>query len=386
MRSLTRVLRLAYRILGATLVLVLALELGTRLVSGVRARSSSRADAAPAEPISYSLHPYFQLVPPPSAKTLRGPYLAGWTVDPPESAQEKGRQRILFLGGSTTANEYPELVRTLLESKLGPTTVYNLAFDWHCSLHSLYKVWTYADDIRPDLVVAMEGINDFYRGFTPTRLALREYRPDYSHYAGGLYAFWKPGKAAIDGREAWYSRFVDAPAAEPVDAGIVDSVLRDSAFLRALGIGRGARGSTVPPVAAPLPSETLLRSLPDYERNMRNLADSCRAKGLPLLLLTMPYATGFTTGFLQKKGFFTNDDEHVLSPEEFARGMERFNQATLALRDEPAVRVLPLADLVKEKRLFEDEVHLTFEGRKLEAIHVAAYIVDQKLLVEPRNQ
>jgi lysophospholipase L1-like esterase len=401
LRPLTRVLRVAYRIVAATLVLLLALELGARLSAGVRAPSSStraekgstraeKGDGSPEDPVAYTLHPYFQLIPPPSAKTLRGPFLAGWRVDPPEAAQAKGRLRILFLGGSTTANEYPELVRTLLESKLGPTTVYNLAFDWHCSLHSLYKVWTYADDIRPDLVVAMEGINDFYRGFTPTRLSLREYRPDYSHYVGGLYAWWRRGTATPDGREAWYSRFVDPPAAgEPIDAsfgGLCSSIVRESVFLRALGLGRAPRTSPAPRSAAPLPSETLLRSLPDYERNMRNLADSCRGKGLPLLLLTMPYATGFPTGFLQRKGFFTNDDEHVLAPEEFAKGMERFNQATLALRDEPAVHAFALADRVRDKRLFEDEVHLTFDGLKLEAILVAEYIVEQKLLSEPRNR
>ena len=402
MRPLTRVVRLAYRIVAATLVVLLALEIGARSWRLVRDRSSpeGRADGTAGDPVSYMLHPYFQLIPAPSAKTVRGPFLAGWRVDPPETARAKGRLRILFLGGSTTANEYPELVRTLLESRLGPTTVYNLAFDWHCSLHSLYKVWTYADDIRPDLVVDLEGINDFYRGFTPTGLSLREYRADYSHYAGGLYAFWKPGTATFDGREVWVSKFVDAPGGgEPVDAsfgGLADSAVRNSVFLRALGLGRIPRTSTAPaiaappiaaaPIAAPLPSETLLRSLPDYERNMRNVADSCRAKGIPLLLLTMPYATGFPTGFLQRKGFFTNDDEHVLSPEDFAKGMERFNQSTLALRDEPAVHVLELADRVKDKRLFEDEVHLAFEGLKLEAIHVAAYIVDEKLLVEPRNQ
>jgi hypothetical protein len=66
--------------------------------------------------------------------------------------------------------------------------------------------------------------------------------------------------------------------------------------------------------------------------------------------------------------------------------MERFNQATLALRDEPAVHAFALADRVRDKRLFEDEVHLTFDGLKLEAILVAEYIVEQKLLSEPRNR
>lgn len=373
MASLLRALRVGYRILAATLVLALVLELGARALRG----APSSTDA-----VAYNLHPYFQLLPPPSASALRGPYLAGWRVDPPEAAEAKGRLRILFLGGSTTASGYPELVRTLLESRLGPVTVYNLAFDWHCSLHSLYKIWTYADDIRPDLVVAMEGINDFYRGFTPTRLALPEYRPDYSHYSGGLYAFWKPAKAQFDGRNAFESKFADT---DEGPKGFLGSLARGSVFLRSLGLAP-ARESSATVRTGPLPSETLLRSLPDYERNMRNLADSCRAKGLPLLLLTMPYATGFPTGFLQRKGFFTNDDEHVLSPEDFAKGMDRFNAATVALRDEPAVHVLPLADAMRDKALFEDEVHLKFEGLKLEAILVAQYVVERKLCAEPRNR
>src|SRR5258706_16167837 len=42
--------------------------------------------------------------------------------------------------------------------------------------------------------------------------------------------------------------------------------------------------------------------------------------------------------------------------------MDRFNDVVLALRDEPAVHVLPLAGEIRETGLFKDEVHLTLDG------------------------
>jgi hypothetical protein len=137
---------------------------------------------------------------------------------------------------------------------------------------------------------------------------------------------------------------------------------------------------------APRPEETVLRALPDFERNMRNLTASCKLKDLPLLLLTMPYTTASNRVFLQPNGFFTNDDVHGLSNEDFSRGMDRFNQAVLELRDEPAVHVLPLAERIRETALFRDEVHLTLDGQRLEAQIVAQYVVDHRLLREPRNR
>jgi hypothetical protein len=385
-----RAFRDAYLILSGTLFLFLLLEVGWRAFHGAKALSHPAPVAeSPAEDVTYTLHPYFQTLAPPSAGTLRGPYLAGWSVFPPEAVLAKGRFRILFLGGSTTATKYPELVGKELETSIGPVTVYNLGFDWHCSLHSLYKIWTYADDIRPDLTIALEGINDFFRGFTPPRLSLPVYRPDYSHYSGPLYAFWIPGRSRFDGRDVFYARPAkgSGPAGpqDPTLSGLLESIVQDSAFLHALNLRLDR--PVVPAVeAAPLPSETLLRALPDYERNMRNLVMSCETKHLPLLLLTLPYTTGFPMGFLREKSFFTNDDVHTLSEEDFAKGMDRFNAATIALRDEPAVHVFTLGEEIRDKALFKDEVHLKPEGLRLEAQAVARYIVEHGLLREPGNR
>jgi hypothetical protein len=384
-----RALRDAYLILSGTLFLFFVLEVGCRAFHRTKTSPQpTTAAESPAEDVTYTLHPYFQTQAPPSAQTLRGPYLAGWSVFPPDTVVAKNRFRILFLGGSTTATKYPELVGKELETSIGPVTVYNLGFDWHCSLHSLYKIWTYADDIRPYLTIALEGINDFFRGFTPPRLSLPVYRSDYSHYSGPLYAFWIPGHSRFDGRDVFFARPAKGVGPtgpqDPSLSGLLESIVEGSALLHALGV----RPRPVVPTieAAPLPSETLLRALPDYERNMRNLVTSCETKHLPLLLLTMPYTTGFPMGFLRAKSFFTNDDEHTLSEEDFAKGMDRFNAATIALRDEPAVHVFTLGEEIRDKALFKDEVHLKPEGLEIEARAVARYIVEHGLLREPRNR
>lgn len=100
-----RALRAAYLILAGTVLLCFLVEAGWRVVH--------RADIVgiSTENVPFTLHPYFQVLPPPTKSLQRGPFLAGWPVHPPEAAQAKGRFRILFLGGSTTGCAYPQFVQ-----------------------------------------------------------------------------------------------------------------------------------------------------------------------------------------------------------------------------------------------------------------------------------
>jgi hypothetical protein len=387
-----RILRDIYLVGSGTLVLALMVEIGWRsVVSAIGVFGGKRPGLVQASPrdVPYTLHPYFQVLPPPTKDHQKGPYLAGWAISPPDAAEEKGRFRILFLGGSTTAGQYPGFVREELEKTVGPTTIYNLGYDWQCSLHSLYKIWTYADGIEPDLTIDLEVVNDFFRGFTPPHLSLPVYRPDYSHYSGALNPFWIPGRSRFDGRETFFARpaglFEKYETQDESLSGLLKSIVRNSAVLQAMHV---RLDRPAPPAAdsAPKPEETVLRALPDFERNMKNLVASCKLKELPLLLLTMPYTTAANHVFLQPGEFFTNDGVHGLSNEDFSRGMDRFNQAVLELSDEPAVHVLPMAEEIRETALFRDEVHLTPDGQRKEAQIVARYVVDHHLLREPRNR
>lgn len=378
-------LRATYLIVCNTLLLCIALEVFWRGAGLSRGTASEEAATSP-EDVPYTLHPYFQTIYRPEPDSLPGPFLTGWRADPPEEAETEGRLRIMFLGGSTSANMYPNFVRAELE-QLGPTTIYNLAFHWHCSLHSLYKFWTYCDEVRPDLVVVLENVNDFYRGFTSPDTSLEPYRPDYSHCSGGLHPFWLPGKSRFDGREVFYARpggrYRAYEAHDTSLAGLFRSIADESAVWRAL-VPRTFVRTQFAQELTRMDESVYLRSLPAFRRNLENLARSCELKGVPVVFLTMPFTLEAKRIFLPPGNFFTNDGFHHLAPEDFADGMRRFNDVVRSLADEPRAYVVDAAAEITDPLLFNDEVHLTEEGQRVEAGVVARRIVESGVLVQGR--
>lgn len=370
--------RAAYLILANTLLLAVALELGFRAC----APDPEAAAAASVDDVPYSLHPVFQTTFPPRDGTVAGPVLAGWRVDPTFDALAGASNRLLFLGGSTTANMYPSHVRRMLLGNRTSSVALILGYDWHCSLHTLHKLWTYGDEARPDLVVVLEGINDFYRGFTAPDASLPVYRTDYSHHAGGLYPFWTAGRGRWDGRPVFHARpsakYAGREPYHPGVGGFFDDLAERSAVVHAL---RDAPfGGPPAPVQVAMPDELVLRSLPQYRRNLRNIAQSCRAKGWPVLFLTMPWTLRSGRTFLPPGRFFTNDGEHHLDDEGFARGMRAFNDEVRLLGSELGEHVLDLEAQIADPALFTDEVHLGDEGQKAQAKLVGAWILGSRLL------
>jgi len=380
--KLLKLLRIPYFVLCNTLLLCILVEVGWR-VGEFSKGTQSEESALSVRNVPYTLHPFFQTTYRPDSDTLPGPFLAGWRADPSEFAETPGRKRVMFLGGLTTASLYPHLVRLALDREVGPTTIYNLGFEWHCSLHSLYKFWTYQDEVHSDLVVVLDNINDFYRGFTAPDTSLEQYRPDYSHSAGALFPFWMPGRSRFDQREVFYARptgrFEGLEANDPTLRGLAKTILRDSEVLHALGFSKPRslqRGQEV----VSMPESVYLRSLPAFERNMRNLARSCEQKGVPVLFLTMPFTIGSGHTYLLPGNFFTNDGMHHLGPEQFAAGMRRFNDVVRSLANEPTVCVVDVAVEIVDPALFTDEVHLTEQGQLREAQLVSNAILQRQLL------
>jgi hypothetical protein len=379
--SVRRALRLCYFVVCNTLLLLLALELGVRAYVSLRPASPDDPPRT-ASDVTYTLNPFFQSTMPPAPEISAGPFLAGWLIHPPEHAQTEGRKRILFLGGSTTASNYPLQVQRILDRGV-PTTAYVLGWDFHCSLHSLFKFWTYVDEVEPDLVVVLEAVNDFYRGFTSPDTSLPQYRSDYSHSAGGLFAFWTPGQGREDKRPLFYartsSRFAEYDASDDSLGGALAAARDGSALLHAM---RGWFPAAETHFESGLGDDpaVILRSLPAFRRNMQNLALSAKAKGVRILFLTMPFTTEGHHSFLLPGNFFTNDGVHHLSEEEFRRGMASFNEAVLELDAQPDVSVLDLAARLSDPALFVDEVHLTASAQIAEARAVAEFIVKHSLL------
>lgn len=379
-----RLVRVTYVLLASVALFALLAELGYRAWDGTR-----QAEPGPprVERVGYQLHPFLQMTNPPRKGVEPGPDLAGWRVDPPGTARAEGRTRILFLGGAATG--YPARVRAALEPSVGPITAYDLSADWHSSLHSLYKFWTYVDEIEPDLVVVQHAIEDFYRGFTPPRYSLGEYRADYSHYAGPLSLFWTPAEARSDGRPVFHAepaaRFVNGP--DSADRGA-------TTFFRDLAAGsellRALRGEAHGPgYAEPLPepeytimfADQVLRALPAFERNMRNLRHGCRTKQVRLLMLTMPFRTEVAgKTYLLPGRLMSNDDRRFMMPADFEFGMRAFNAAVVELATPKFSYTLDLAPQIREREHFSDEVHLSEAGEERQAELVAAFVRELELL------
>src|SRR4051794_15422185 len=79
---LRRRARVAYLILCNTVVFVLLLEIGTRIVRTLAPRANERT--ASRADVPYALHPYFQTTYRPDADTIAKPFLAGWRTEPPD--------------------------------------------------------------------------------------------------------------------------------------------------------------------------------------------------------------------------------------------------------------------------------------------------------------
>ncbi len=369
------------------MLLLLLLELGTR-----GALSVHRWLVAPVGPPvasgvidnGESFHLFFQNVLPPGPGIAPGPRFAGFVVEEPVGGRDAATFATLFLGGSTSANDFPSRVRARLDSADDPVALYNLAAPWHSSLHSLHKLWTYVDEARPDAVVLLHGVNDFYRGFTPPGLALPEYRDDYSHHPGPLRESVLMTESVYDGRPALRLRGPKRARDDSI-RGLALDVATSSALVHEVTerLARRDRRDVADPSQLSRVStgdEMLTRSLPAFRRNLRNIAIGCRSKGAALVLVTMPFTTECARReFLPPSAapsLFTNDGRSAVTDADFRRGMGLFNAVVREVSAEHDATLVDAATAITDPGLFSDEVHLTDAGREKLALSVSDALED----------
>jgi hypothetical protein len=118
-------------------------------------------------------------------------------------------------------NRYPEQLRSILQEqyKKSGIEVFNAGMDWYTTKHSLINYVTNMRDYNPDLVIIMHAVNDLYRSFSPTDLAVEPYNRLWSHFYGPsingakpptfeqywLTKFFLPG---IREEETWSGKFL----------------------------------------------------------------------------------------------------------------------------------------------------------------------------------
>ncbi len=261
-------------------------------------------------------------------------------------APPPGALKLVFLGGSAVENyawndadTFPVIAGAELQRRLGrPVRVWNGGVSAAPSATTLARVQHQVLDLRPALVLTMDGVNDLLGGFHPG------FRADFRHLP-------RPPEAGARPRSFLMSwlRSLRPPARPP---------------------RRPARERRVSDYRR-FPARLA------FERNQRSLVAIARAHGVPLLLLTQPTTWSDTPDDTDRRRYYLTEsliDLGVDPPDipSLAAGMRAFNATTLEVA---AAMQAPAFDLAarmpRGPELFLDECHLTPEGNR----RVAALLV-----------
>lgn len=349
------------------------------------AEGAARLVTAPPAP-AYLDHPYLRRVRAPGAsQALISPltgepftlHVDAWgfratSLEPPGTPKRPGAYRIVFVGASTTENialpdplTFPALVERDLPARLGPGAprlqVANAGLSGNTIADTLSLVTHRLPAVQPDLVVALEGINDLC-------LALAKQR------TGGL------DEAHLDdARPPARPSFGDALAAR---SRLVQLARRAGDRLDARGRAEVVRARRQgQPFTTGLDPQ---RGLAYFRRSLRQLAAACKAIDVPLLLLTMPT--------LYKEPLSPEEDAALwmgwldhgrtnVDPATLRRGMQLYNQAVREAAQEAGCGLLDLEPLVpKDLAHLYDDCHGTAKGNEV----IARALVDHLARGLPR--
>lgn len=328
-------------------------------------------------------HPFLQNTPKPHRETYQ---INKWGFRGGDIEEEKppGTYRIFMLGGSTAFCgdlPYDATHCGLLEKKLKERfpgraiEVQNASTDWHTSQHSLIKLLMYVQDFEPDLIVVFHGVNDLMRGLSPDAFAAEmHYWPDYRHYYGPVANYVRPRSAVRSIFNMyfgyWFSDFRN------------DRV-------RVIGPdGEGVMGATM--LFFPKTEEIRIRkwkSLPSFERNMRDLVAVAQAKGINVILASQPslYREDLEAKELEVIWFpqSHHDDGERPSIESMARGMRECNEITERIAREAGATFVDLDSMLpRTLEYFYDDVHFTRKSNEIIAEAWLDAIVEANLIPE----
>lgn len=266
----------------------------------------------------------------------------------------KNKVRILALGGSTTygpgldRNEaYPAVLEKVLnviqpEPKV---EVLNAGVPWHTSMHSLLRYVGRYSDWKPNVFIVMHAFNDIFQT-SEGRLTSGKYRDDYGHFFGALGQRINPEDRFAQGISRFFSKnwFVRTWYSD-----VVDSDHRK-----------------------PKRPVDLVRSLPSFERNMRELVRRAKQDGVYVVLATQPYLYRNNMPKQEQRHLFYDYyyKDYALVPaiEQQRTAMDKFNDTTRKISRTTDTALVDLEAMVpKSSDLMFDDVHYTKQGAALVA-------------------
>ncbi|HUY31450.1 MAG TPA: SGNH/GDSL hydrolase family protein [Pirellulales bacterium] len=323
-------------------------------------------------------HPYLQNTPQPNDATL---HVNRWGFRGDDLDPAKGDDvfRIFVFGGSTVycgTVPYEQTHCRVLERQLRKAyprykvEVQNLGADWHTTEHDTIKLLFFAQDFSPDLAITFHAINDLVRSFTPDAFGEGAYWSDYRHYLGAIANLATGGRKVPSSMTAgqWCSdlRFDQIRVDGPEGKGI-----------------NGVRTFFVPK-ARPV-SITEWKSLPAFERNLRDFVAIARSKGMRVLLATQPslYRDDLPPRLrpllvFPLSHYFGGKRPSLHS---MVDGMRRFNDSTRRLAMRAGVDLVDLERrMPKTTAYLYDDVHYTQAGNYLIGTALADSIIESKTI------
>ena len=271
---------------------------------------------------------------------------------------------IVFLGGSTTEcvyvdedNRFPYLTGRLLEGRTGlKVNSYNAGRSGNNTLHCLNVLLNKVVNLKPDVVVLMENIND---------LAILMYDQTYwNDHPSRSPLIEKPPTFKTVGKDLEQTFHLVRDLTFP---NLYREVKRWSPFGRP-GKGdefHGARGKEIT-----LDQDFLVR---EFSLNLQTFINICRAREITPVLMTQASRLTESPDPLIQKMMRSLEVSQGIAYADFKGAFDRLNQA---IRDAGAKNRVPVIDLAREippvKENICDVAHFNDRGSRLVAARIAA--------------
>ena len=274
---------------------------------------------------------------------------------------------IAFLGGSTTEctyvdedNRFPYLVGRLLEGETGlKVNSYNAGRSGNNTLHCLNILLNKVVNLKPDVVVLMENINDLailmyektYWNTNPSRSPIQERLPTFKTVGQDL-------------RQTFYL----------VRDLTIPNLSRE--LKKMFSFGRKGKGDEFQGVRGQkitIDQDLLVR---EFSLNLQTFINICRARGIIPVLMTQASRLTDNPDPLIKKMMHQLEISQGITYAEFKGAFDRLNQT---IRDVGAKNQVLVIDLAREippvKENICDVAHFNDQGSRLVAARIAAGLI-----------
>jgi hypothetical protein len=282
----------------------------------------------------------------------------------PSKIHDRPDLTIAFLGGSTTECTYvdedkrfPYLAGRLIEQQTGlKVNSYNAGRSGNNTLHCLNILLNKVVNLKPDVVVLMENINDLailmyektYWNTNPSRSPIQERLPNFKTVGQDL-------------RQTFYS-------------------VRDLTFpnlsreLKRLSPFRGkVKGDEFQGVRGQKITIDLDALIREFSLNLQTFINICRARGITPVLMTQPSRLTDNPDPLIKKMMHQLEISQGITYGEFKGAFDRLNRTIRDVGAKNQVRVIDLAgEIPPVKENICDVAHFNDRGSRLVAARLAA--------------